>query len=122
MGTRRSAWCSTIAKIKRFVPDYCATVPFGQGIRRTLAWFDADPSRRQIDAEANAAWDKLLDSYERGYQRSSSVLSRLTSVALHHFLGREFRSRDSISLNVNLSAPAVTPKPTPVSIFTVLVS
>ena len=54
------------AKIKRFVPGFCATVPFAQGIRRTLAWFDADPARKLIDAEANAAWDKLLDAYEHG--------------------------------------------------------
>ncbi len=53
-------------KIKRFVPGYCATTPFGQGIRRTLAWFDADPGRRQIDDEANATWDKLIEAYERG--------------------------------------------------------
>lgn len=55
-------------KIKRFVPDYCATVPFTQGIRRTLAWFDADPARRQIDDGANARWDSLIDAYERGMQ------------------------------------------------------
>jgi nucleoside-diphosphate-sugar epimerase len=61
-------------KIKRFVPDYCATVPFAEGIRRTLAWFDADPARKQIDAEANADDDKLIDAYERG-----------TSEALRHF-------------------------------------
>jgi nucleoside-diphosphate-sugar epimerase len=54
------------AKIKRFVPDFRATVPFGQGIRRTLAWFDADAGRRQIDEEANAKWDKLIEAYERG--------------------------------------------------------
>ena len=42
------------SKIKRFVPDYCATTPFAQGIRRTIDWFDADPARRQIDDEANA--------------------------------------------------------------------
>jgi len=53
-------------KIKRFVPGFCATTPFGQGIRRTLAWFDADPARRQIDPEANATWDKLIAAYERG--------------------------------------------------------
>jgi nucleoside-diphosphate-sugar epimerase len=52
-------------KIKRFVPGYCATTPFGQGIRRTIAWFDADPARKQIDAEANATWDKLIEAYER---------------------------------------------------------
>ena len=53
-------------KIKRFVPDYCATVPFTQGIRRTIAWFDADPARRQIDGQANVLWDNLIESYERG--------------------------------------------------------
>ena len=31
------------SKIKRFVPDYVATTRFSQGIRQSLAWFDADP-------------------------------------------------------------------------------
>ena len=53
-------------KIKRFVPGFCATVPFTEGIRRTLAWFNADPGRQLIDAEATAAWDKLIDAYEHG--------------------------------------------------------
>jgi len=53
-------------KIKRFVPGFCATTSFAQGIRGTLAWFDADPARRQIDADADAAWDRLIDAYERG--------------------------------------------------------
>ena len=52
--TRPSAWSSTTARSSASCPDFCATVPFGQGIRRTIAWFDADPARRQIDAEANA--------------------------------------------------------------------
>lgn len=51
-------------KIKRFVPDYCATKPYTQGIRETIAWFDADPVRQQIDDEANARWDGLIDTYE----------------------------------------------------------
>ncbi|HEX8985270.1 MAG TPA: SDR family oxidoreductase [Bryobacteraceae bacterium] len=54
------------SKIKRWVPGYRADVPFAQGIRRTLAWFDADPARREIDAEANATWDKLIAAYEHG--------------------------------------------------------
>jgi nucleoside-diphosphate-sugar epimerase len=54
------------SKIKRFVPDYCATTTFAQGIRQTLAWFAADPARKQIDCEANATWDKLIDVYEKG--------------------------------------------------------
>jgi nucleoside-diphosphate-sugar epimerase len=54
------------SKIKRYVPGYCATMPFAEGIGRTLAWFDADPARRQIDSEANARWDKLIAAYEEG--------------------------------------------------------
>jgi nucleoside-diphosphate-sugar epimerase len=54
------------SKIKRFVPGYGAKIPFAEGIRRTIAWFDADPRRKQIDDDANAAWDKLIDAYEHG--------------------------------------------------------
>jgi nucleoside-diphosphate-sugar epimerase len=62
------------SKIKRFVPGYCATVPFARGIRRTMEWHDADPARRQIDEAANAAYDAILGAYERG-----------TAEALRHF-------------------------------------
>jgi nucleoside-diphosphate-sugar epimerase len=53
-------------KIKRFVPDYVATTRFAQGIRQSLAWFDADPRRKLIDAKENAIWDQLIESYETG--------------------------------------------------------
>ena len=59
-------------KIKRFVPDYCATVPFALGIRRTIAWFDADSSRRQVDTEVDTRWDKLIEAYESGTQQALS--------------------------------------------------
>src|SRR6266496_3967539 len=49
------------SKIKRLVPDYCATTRFSEGIRRTLAWFKADPARQQVDAAHNATWDKIID-------------------------------------------------------------
>jgi nucleoside-diphosphate-sugar epimerase len=57
-------------KLKRFVPDFCATMPFTQGVRQTMAWFDADPARRQIDEQANAHWDTLIDAYERGMEEA----------------------------------------------------
>ncbi len=50
-------------KLKRFVPGFAAKTPFAQGIRRTLAWFEADPARRQVDAEMNQRWDKLTAAY-----------------------------------------------------------
>ena len=63
-------------KIKRFVPDFRATTPYAKGIRRTLAWCDADPARRQIDAEADAVLDRLIDAYESG---TSDALRRFHS-------------------------------------------
>jgi nucleoside-diphosphate-sugar epimerase len=54
------------SKIKRFVPGYCAKVPFAQGIQRTIDWFDADARRKEIDEGASASWEKLIDAYESG--------------------------------------------------------
>jgi len=54
------------SKIKRFVPGYCATTSFAEGIRQSLAWFNADPSRKQIDQQINAIMDKLISAYEKG--------------------------------------------------------
>ena len=65
-GDKSSSVVFDNTKIKRFVPGFCAKVPFAEGIQRTIAWFDADPRRRQIDEEANAAWDKLIEAYESG--------------------------------------------------------
>jgi hypothetical protein len=54
------------SKIRRFVPDYVATMRYSEGIKRTIAWFDAEASRRQIDGAANLEWDRLIGAYERG--------------------------------------------------------
>ena len=54
------------SKIKRFVPGYRATTTFAEGIRQSIAWFDADASRKQIDHQVNATIDKLISAYEKG--------------------------------------------------------
>jgi len=59
-------------KIKRFVPDYSATTTFAEGVRQTLAWFNADPARKQIDHELNATMDKLVTAYENGMSQAVS--------------------------------------------------
>jgi nucleoside-diphosphate-sugar epimerase len=69
-GDKASSVVFDNSKIKRFVPGYGARVPFAQGIRRTIDWFDADPRRKVIDEEANAAWDKLIDAYESGLEEA----------------------------------------------------
>ena len=60
------------SKIKRFVPDYSATTTFAEGVRQTLAWFNADPARKQIDHELNATMDKLVTAYENGMSQAVS--------------------------------------------------
>jgi nucleoside-diphosphate-sugar epimerase len=52
-------------KIKRYVPEFVATTRFREGVERTIAWFDADPARRQIDDAANKDWDRLIAVYQR---------------------------------------------------------
>ncbi len=58
------------SKVKRFVPGYCATTTFAEGVRRSLAWFNADPSRKQIDHQVNANLDKLISAYEKGMNQA----------------------------------------------------
>ena len=50
-------------KIKRFVPGFQATVPFREGIRRTLEWFAADERRRQVDESLRAEMELILSAY-----------------------------------------------------------
>ena len=56
-------------KIKRFVPDFTTTIPFHQGIKRTLAWFEAEPERMRVNPATNAMMDKIISAYEGVYER-----------------------------------------------------
>jgi nucleoside-diphosphate-sugar epimerase len=51
-------------KIKRLVPDFAATIPYSQGAREILAWFDADPARQVVDDEVNHLMDRIITAYE----------------------------------------------------------
>lgn len=57
------------SKIKTFVPGFQAVIPFREGIRRTLAWYAADPRRCWIDDNANAEMDRILAAYRGGALR-----------------------------------------------------
>jgi nucleoside-diphosphate-sugar epimerase len=52
-------------KIKLFVPDFKAVIPFKQGIKRTLAWFEEDPSRKIINKETNEMMDRIISAFEK---------------------------------------------------------
>jgi len=51
------------SKIKTFVPGFKATIPFKEGIQRTVKWFEEDNSRMIIHADNNRFLDTIIDSY-----------------------------------------------------------
>jgi len=51
-------------KIKTFVPDFKAVIPFNKGIKRTIAWFEADPTRKIIKKETNEMMDGVINAFE----------------------------------------------------------
>jgi nucleoside-diphosphate-sugar epimerase len=52
-------------KIKRFVPEFAATIPFREGIARTLAWFEADPRRLVVNPATHEKMDRIIRDYEQ---------------------------------------------------------
>ncbi|MCJ7466926.1 MAG: NAD-dependent dehydratase, partial [Maribacter sp.] len=50
-------------KIKTFVPGFKATIPFSEGIKRTLQWLDARPERKFISQETNLKIETILRAY-----------------------------------------------------------
>ena len=55
-------------KIKTFVPGYQATIPFKEGIRRTMRWFEADPARMQTNGADDLLFDRILAAYGKAFQ------------------------------------------------------
>jgi len=52
-------------KIKRFVPEFNATIPFAVGIKRTLKWFDEHPEMKVVSAETNQRFENILKAYQK---------------------------------------------------------
>lgn len=53
------------AKIRRFVPEFAPRIRFAEGIRSSLAWFDAHPELKVPDAGMNAEIDAILAAWHR---------------------------------------------------------
>lgn len=50
------------SKIRQLVPDFQCTTPFAEGIKTTLEWFEADPTRQTVSDAANKMMDELIAS------------------------------------------------------------
>jgi nucleoside-diphosphate-sugar epimerase len=51
------------SKLRSVVPGYRPVIPFEQGAREIVAWYDEDPSRQQADPRIDAAIDKLVGTH-----------------------------------------------------------
>lgn len=54
-------------KVKRLVPDYVAKIPFAEGAREIIAYYDADASRRSVDARHDALLDTIIAAQRAAY-------------------------------------------------------
>ncbi len=52
------------SKIKTFVPEFNATIPFAVGIKRTLNWFDENPKMKVVNPETNERFENILKAYQ----------------------------------------------------------
>ncbi|HEY1529452.1 MAG TPA: NAD-dependent epimerase/dehydratase family protein [Galbitalea sp.] len=48
------------AKLRSVVPDFNPTTTFAQGAQEIVEWYDADESRRVVDADVNASIEAVL--------------------------------------------------------------
>lgn len=65
MGDKAWSMVFDNSKVKRLVPDFKAKIPFSEGIRRSLEWFDADPARQVVDQEKDGEIDKVINSWRQ---------------------------------------------------------
>lgn len=52
------------SKIKQAVPGFVATIPFHQGAREIIAWYDADPARQKVNKERDSLIDTMIARYK----------------------------------------------------------
>ena len=57
------------SKIKKLVPDFNCAVHWAKGVRRAIAWHEADPARQSIDQPLNETWDRILVEYLKAFPR-----------------------------------------------------
>ncbi len=55
-------------KVRRLVPEFQPRVSFAEGIARSIAWFDADPSRRTVNAAASDNIERVLSAWGRAWE------------------------------------------------------
>jgi nucleoside-diphosphate-sugar epimerase len=61
IGDKANSMVFDNSKIKAFVPEYRAIVPFAHGAGEIVDWFLADAARQTVDRDLDAAFDRLAE-------------------------------------------------------------
>lgn len=64
IGDKANSVVFDCSKLKRAVPNYCATTRFDQGVRKTIANVLATSSLQRLDPEFDAWCDKIVEAME----------------------------------------------------------
>lgn len=51
-------------KIQRLAPDFTCTIPFSEGVKKSIAWFEADKKRQTVDHEFDKLIDQIIEKVE----------------------------------------------------------
>jgi len=58
------------SKIKRLVPGFACSIPFSQGGREIVDWYEADLARQEVDDRLNVLMDHIIAAYESAFPAS----------------------------------------------------
>ncbi len=61
------------SKVRRLVPDFHAEIPFARGAEEIIAWYDADPARRVVNADFNRLTDTLIAAQLGAYPEANAT-------------------------------------------------
>lgn len=65
LGDKSNSMVFDNSKAKRLAPGWNATIPFSQGAREIVAWYDANPDRQVVDPKKDALQDLLIERIGR---------------------------------------------------------
>jgi nucleoside-diphosphate-sugar epimerase len=61
VGDKAHSMVFDTTKLRRLVPEFRTTIPYAEGARRALAWYDAHPEAQETDEALDAAFDRLVE-------------------------------------------------------------
>ena len=51
------------SKIKALVPEFDAKIPFSEGVKEIVAWYEAHPAPEKFDTELDKTMDKIIQDF-----------------------------------------------------------